>query len=64
MAGDRGSLLTAGEALTDRLREAEGAGTGFPDRALAGMAAGLYARSFDTRWGGFGTRQNSPRLII
>ena len=34
---DRGSLLTAGEALTDRLREAEGAGTGFPDRALAGM---------------------------
>ncbi len=50
---DRGSLLTAGEALTDRLREAEGAGTGFPDRALAGMAVGLYARSFDTRWGGF-----------
>ena len=38
---DRGSLLTAGEALTDRLREAEGAGTGFPDRALAGMAAGM-----------------------
>ena len=57
---DRGSLLTAGEALTDRLREAEGAGTGFPDRALAGMAAGLYARSFDTRWGGFGHAPKFP----
>lgn len=57
---DRGGLLTAGEALTDRLREAEGAGTGFPDRALAGMAAGLYARSFDTRWGGFGHAPKFP----
>ena len=57
---DRGSLLTAGEALTDRLREAEGAGTGFPDRALAGMAVGLYARSFDTRWGGFGHAPKFP----
>ena len=57
---DRDSLLAAGEALTDRLREAEGAGTGFPDRALASLAAGLYARSFDARWGGFGHAPKFP----
>lgn len=58
---DRDSLLAAGEALTRRLKASEEAGAAVrPDRALVIRAAGLYAQSFDGRWGGFGRAPKFP----
>lgn len=56
---DRGGLLTAGEALTDRLREAEGAGTGFPDRALQAWRRAFTPGVLTPAGAASGTRQNS-----
>ena len=57
---DRNLLLSTGEELTARLRAVEEPTAVFPDRELVNQAVGLYARRFDSRWGGFGPAPKFP----
>ena len=56
----REALLAAGAQLTDYLRQESKAGPGTPSRALAAAAMERFARSFDEKWGGFGTAPKFP----
>jgi len=56
---NREAVLSAGEALTARLRQ-EDRPPGAPSRELVRQAAGLLARSFDREWGGFGPPPKFP----
>ena len=57
---ERGDLLSAGEELTDYLRQAEETRPGAPKQAIVDRAATQFAQSFDSRWGGFGRAPKFP----
>ena len=57
---ERGELLSAGEELTDHLRQAEETRPGAPKQAIVDRAATQFAQSFDSRWGGFGRAPKFP----
>ena len=57
---DRGTLLAAGDALTEFLRREEAARPGVPKRELAEAGAALFGRMFDRQWGGFGQAPKFP----
>lgn len=57
---EREDLLSAGEELTDYLRQAEETRPGAPKQALVDRAAAQFAQSFDSRWGGFGRAPKFP----
>lgn len=56
----REDLLSAGEQLTAHLRKEENAQHGSPDRKPIDQADQQFARSFDSRWGGFGGAPKFP----
>ena len=65
VAGKIGQVCwTAGEVLTDRLREAEGAGTGFQTGHWQAWRRAFTPGVLTPAGAASGTRQNSPRLII
>lgn len=57
---DRGTLLAAGDALTEFLRREEAARPGVPKRELVESGAALFRRMFDRQWGGFGQAPKFP----
>ena len=57
---DRTGVLATGEAITDHLRQTAENRPGVPGRELVRQAAGLFARSFDPKWGGFGSAPKFP----
>jgi uncharacterized protein YyaL (SSP411 family) len=64
---ERPRLLESADTISDRLREATGAGDAAPDRGVVAgrdaVAAGVkaFAESFDPRHGGFGGAPKFPR---
>ncbi len=57
---DREAVLSAGDQLTDHLRQEQRTSPGTPSRALAAAAVERFARSFDETWGGFGGAPKFP----
>lgn len=57
---DREGVLRAGEALAAHLRQEARDQPGAPSRELVQRAVGQLARSFDKRWGGFGSAPKFP----
>lgn len=57
---DRGALLTAGDALTERLQPPDAEGEGASVQTLAALAAGQFAASYDPQRGGFGKAPKFP----
>lgn len=57
---DREALLAAGEELTAHLQKEEAVRPGAPSRGLVTAGVGLFARSFDPTWGGFGGAPKFP----
>ncbi|MGN0478556.1 MAG: thioredoxin domain-containing protein [Hominenteromicrobium sp.] len=56
---NRAALLSAGDTLTEYLRQ-ENASSGTPDRALVEAGFDQFAQSFDRQWGGFGQAPKFP----
>ena len=57
---DRAGVLTAGEAITARLRQEEQTRPGVPSRELVRQAISQFAGLFDSKWGGFGSTPKFP----
>ncbi len=57
---DRDQLTAAGDALTAHLQQEREPRPGQPDRELVRAAAGILARRYDARWGGFGPPPKFP----
>ena len=57
---DRAGLLAAGDTLTAHLRQEAEHSPGAPSRELVRQAVGLFTKSFDGRWGGFGPAPKFP----
>ncbi|SBW10412.1 conserved hypothetical protein [uncultured Eubacteriales bacterium] len=58
--GNRANLLSAGDAMTNYLRQEERSKPGAPRRALAELAVVHLGQSFDRAWGGFGPAPKFP----
>ncbi|MBE6990082.1 MAG: thioredoxin domain-containing protein [Ruminococcaceae bacterium] len=56
----RETVLAAGSALTEHLRQAGEAEPGRPSRALAEEGASAFVRMLDREWGGFGRAPKFP----
>ncbi|HWP50856.1 MAG TPA: thioredoxin domain-containing protein [Clostridia bacterium] len=58
---DRGTLLTSGEQIVSLLQSQEqGIQPGEPDKTLLTRTFEQFKRSYDDRWGGFGTAPKFP----
>ena len=57
---DRHALISAGEQLTNYLRQEETNRPNTPSRALVARTADQFALSFDPQWGGFGGAPKFP----
>jgi len=57
---DRKAVLSAGDTLTAHLRQEDQNRPGALRRELVQQAVGLFARSFDREWGGFGSPPKFP----
>ncbi len=57
---DQEAVLSAGETLTAHLRQEDEGKPGALGREIVQQAAGLFARSFDREWGGFGSPPKFP----
>lgn len=57
---DREGLLSAGEALTDHLRQEQSHRPGNISRKLVTRAVAQFIRAFDPEWGGFGHAPKFP----
>ncbi len=57
---NRAGLTAVGERLTEHLRREAPVQPGPPGRALVRAGAALFARSFDSPWGGFGQAPKFP----
>jgi len=57
---ERAEVLAAGDRLTAYLRQERENGPDVPGRELVRRAAEQFARSFDSRWGGFGPPPKFP----
>lgn len=57
---NRAGLLAAGDTLTAHLRREAEHRPGAPVRELVRQAVGLFAKSFDPQWGGFGSAPKFP----
>lgn len=58
--GNRANLLSAGDAMTNYLRQEERSKPGAPRRSLAELAVLHLDQSFDRTWGGFGPAPKFP----
>ena len=61
---DRGTLIAAGDALTEFLRREEAARPDVPKRELVESGAALFRRMFDRQWGGFGQAPKFPAATM
>lgn len=57
---NRGGILSAGEKLTEHLREEAESKPGIPTRDLVKAGVDGFSRSFDAQWGGFGRAPKFP----
>ncbi len=57
---ERESLLAAGEDLTAHLRQNDPTRSGHPERELVVQAVAQFSRTFDSKWGGFGSAPKFP----
>lgn len=57
---NRDELISAGNMLTEYLRQEENLQPGTPSRGLVEKGVSLFAQSFDRQWGGFGQAPKFP----
>lgn len=58
--GNRDELISAGNMLTEYLRQEEEVQSVTPSRGLVEKGVSLFAQSFDRQWGGFGQAPKFP----